>query len=171
MMAMMDFFEALDLGPKAKANQNPARLVEQVSADAFLYLTCLTGHYRKVFQAPSRSGDAERPNKMHLRTGVARLWLIILTCTSSVLASAGDRSEFFQNCIPVCWTTSKANARSPSSSASPGGRVPTNASTSACDSSPITLSRNSSLSCSIMGSGRLFGMRGCRSLPRSRFRC
>jgi len=39
---------------------------------------------------------------MHLRAGVARLWLIILTCTPFVLASAGDRSKFFRNCIPVC---------------------------------------------------------------------
>ena len=39
---------------------------------------------------------------MHLRAGVARLWLIILACTSFVLASAGDRSEFFQRCIPIC---------------------------------------------------------------------
>jgi len=39
---------------------------------------------------------------MHLRADVARLWLITLTYTSLVLASAGDRSEFFQNCIPVC---------------------------------------------------------------------
>ena len=39
---------------------------------------------------------------MHLHAGIACLWLIILACTSSVLASAGDRAEFFQGCIPVC---------------------------------------------------------------------
>jgi len=36
---------------------------------------------------------------MHLRAG---LWLAILVCTPFALASAGDRSEYFQNCIPIC---------------------------------------------------------------------
>ena len=49
-----------------------------------------------------RSGDAELPSKMHLRVDVARLWLIILAYASFVLASAGDRSQFFQSCIPLC---------------------------------------------------------------------
>ena len=40
--------------------------------------------------------------KMHPHAGVARLWLIILIYTSSVLASAGDRAQFFQDCIPAC---------------------------------------------------------------------
>ena len=39
---------------------------------------------------------------MHFHAGVARLWLISLLCTSSVLASAGDRADFFQECIPIC---------------------------------------------------------------------
>ena len=55
-----------------------------------------------MLQWKGGSADAEPPNKMHLRPDVARLWLIILACTSSVLASAGDRSELFQGCIPVC---------------------------------------------------------------------
>ena len=39
---------------------------------------------------------------MRLRADVARLWLNILAYTSLVLASAGDRSQFFQDCIPIC---------------------------------------------------------------------
>jgi len=41
-------------------------------------------------------------SNMYPRTGAARLWLTILVYTSFVLASAGDRSELFQSCIPVC---------------------------------------------------------------------
>ena len=33
---------------------------------------------------------------------IARLCLILLTCTPFVLASAGDRAQIFQNCVPVC---------------------------------------------------------------------
>ena len=57
---------------------------------------------RSPFQWRGGPGDAERPSKMHLRAGLTSLWLIILTYTSSVLASAGDRSDSFQNCIPIC---------------------------------------------------------------------
>ena len=44
---------------------------------------------------------------MHLHG--ARIWLIVLICTSSVLASAGDRAQFFQDCIPTCLDFFKDN--------------------------------------------------------------
>lgn len=47
-------------------------------------------------------GRCRTAEQMHLRAGLVRLWLTILVYTSFVLASAGDRSEYFQGCIPNC---------------------------------------------------------------------
>ena len=50
----------------------------------------------------TRSEDAELLADMHSHTGVALLWLTTLICASSVFASAGDRAQSFQECIPIC---------------------------------------------------------------------
>ena len=70
-------------------------------------------HILSPFQWRGGSGDAERPSKMHLRVGIARLWLIILAYASFALASAGDRSEFFQSCVPICLDHFKDNCGIP----------------------------------------------------------